>query len=143
MFLAGMSLDGDRRFGRCLASRGGPFGFVEGEVGLFRRGGGGLLRRGTAILVGDRGVGTALIKAVIAAARAAGCRRLWLITTNDNLRALGFYQKRGFALVAVHRNALDRSREMKPQIGFIGENGIPLRGKIELEYLWPGDPGKA
>jgi ribosomal protein S18 acetylase RimI-like enzyme len=88
-------------------------------------------------LVEDRGVGTALIRAVVAAARAAVCRRLWLITTNDNLRALGFYQKRGFGLVALHRNALDRSRQLKPQIGFIGEHGIPLRDELELEYLWP------
>ena len=44
----------------------------------------------------DQGIGTALIEAVKSAAGAAGCRRLWLITTNDNLHALGFYQKRGF-----------------------------------------------
>jgi ribosomal protein S18 acetylase RimI-like enzyme len=46
------------------------------------------------------GVGTALVEAVAKAARAAGCCRLWLITTNDNLRALRFYQRRGFELVA-------------------------------------------
>ena len=88
-------------------------------------------------LIEDRGVGTALIRAVVAAARTAGCHRLWLITTNDNLRALGFYQQRGFALVAVNRNALDRIRAMKPQIGFIGENGLPLRDRTELEYPRP------
>ena len=54
-----------------------------------------------------QGIGTALIEAVKAAASAAGCRRLWLITTNDNLHALGFYQKRGFRLVAVHPGAVD------------------------------------
>ncbi|MBN1341167.1 MAG: GNAT family N-acetyltransferase, partial [Phycisphaerae bacterium] len=54
-------------------------------------------------LAEGRGIATALVDKVAAAARAAGCRRLWLITTNDNLRALRFYQKRGFVLVAVHR----------------------------------------
>ena len=54
-----------------------------------------------------QGIGTALIEAVKAAADAAGCRRLWLITTNDNLHALGFYQKRGFRLVAVHPGAVN------------------------------------
>jgi ribosomal protein S18 acetylase RimI-like enzyme len=49
-------------------------------------------------LVEKQGIGTALIEAVRQAARAAGCTRLWLITTNDNLTALGFYQKRGFVL---------------------------------------------
>ena len=79
------------------------------------------------------GAGSALIDAVRSAAMSAGCRRLWLITTNDNLHALRFYQKRGFKLVAVHPNALARSRELKPGIPFTGMNGIPLRDEIELE----------
>src|SRR5215212_8927250 len=49
------------------------------------------------------GIGSALIAEVVAAARAASCTRLFLITTNDNLNALHFYQKRGFVLVAVYR----------------------------------------
>ena len=81
----------------------------------------------------NAGVGTALIESVRQTAVASGCSRLWLITTNDNLRALGFYQRRGFELVAVHRRALDRSRELKPEIPLIGDNGIPLRDEIELE----------
>lgn len=81
----------------------------------------------------DRGVGTALLEAVVATARAAGCRRLWLITTNDNIRALRFYQRRGLRLVAVHRDALDVSRRLKPSIPLIGQDGIPLRDEIELE----------
>lgn len=79
------------------------------------------------------GVGTALIDAVTTAARDAGCRRIWLITTNDNLTALGFYQKRGFQLVALHRNALDVSRQLKPEIPQVGQRGIPIRDEIELE----------
>jgi N-acetylglutamate synthase-like GNAT family acetyltransferase len=79
------------------------------------------------------GVGTILIEAVKKVARKAGCSRLWLITTNDNLHALGFYQKRGFHLVAVHANALAESRKIKPSIPEIGMQGIPLRDEIELE----------
>jgi len=79
------------------------------------------------------GVGSALIKAVKDAARRAGCTRLWLITTNDNLPALRFYQKRGFWLVAVHRNAIEESRKLKPSISAIGIDGIPIRDEIELE----------
>jgi len=81
------------------------------------------------------GIGSALIAEVVAAARAAGCTRLYLITTNDNLNALRFYQKRGLVLVAVHRNALDHSRALKPAIPLIGFDGIPLRDEIELE-MW-------
>jgi len=81
------------------------------------------------------GIGAALIEAVRDIAIKSGCKRLWLITTNDNMNALRFYQKRGFMLVAVHRNALELSRKMKPEIPFIGNDGIPLRDEIELEMI--------
>ncbi len=81
------------------------------------------------------GVGTMLVKAVIGEALKAGCARLWLITTNDNLRALGFYQKRGFHLVAVYPNALSKTRKNKPTIPENGLHGIPLRDEIELQIL--------
>ncbi len=81
------------------------------------------------------GVGTALLERVIAAARAQGCRRLWLITTNDNLNALKFYQKRGLRLAALYPGAIDETRRLKPQIPLIGENGIPLRDEIGLELI--------
>ena len=81
------------------------------------------------------GVGTALIEAARDIALQSGCKRLWLITTNDNMNALRFYQKRGFVLVTVHRNALEVSRKLKPEISMIGNNGIPLRDEIELEMM--------
>ena len=81
------------------------------------------------------GVGTALIHAVRDIAIKSGCKRLWFITTNDNMNALRFYQKRGFVLVAVHRNALEQSRKLKPEIPMIGNDGIPLRDELELELI--------
>ena len=86
------------------------------------------------------GVGSALVDAVEDLAAAAGCSRLWLVTTNDNLRALGFYQKRGFTLAAVYPNALARSRLLKPEISMVGMNGILLRDEIELEMLLRTSP---
>jgi ribosomal protein S18 acetylase RimI-like enzyme len=81
-----------------------------------------------------RGAGTALIEAAGQLARRQGCARLWVITTNDNVDALRFYQRRGFCLVRVHRGAVDRSRAMlKPEIPSVGAYGIPLRDEIELE----------
>lgn len=79
------------------------------------------------------GVGSALIEAMTQAARQAGCRRLWLITTNDNTHTLRFYQKRGFVIAAVHINAIEKSRRLKPEIPLTGEDGIPIRDEIELE----------
>jgi ribosomal protein S18 acetylase RimI-like enzyme len=81
------------------------------------------------------GIGTALVDAVHEAAKAEGCLRLWLITTNDNLDALRFYQRRGFQLVAVHRNSLAAARRLKPSIPLVGNFGIPLKDEIELEML--------
>lgn len=80
------------------------------------------------------GAGTALIEAAGQLARRQGCSRLWIITTNDNVDALRFYQRRGFCLVRVHRDAVDRSRaSLKPEIPTVGAYGIPLRDEIELE----------
>jgi GNAT superfamily N-acetyltransferase len=80
------------------------------------------------------GTGTALIEAVAQLATRQGCARLWVITTNDNVDALRFYQRRGFCLVKVHREAVDRSRaSLKPEIPPVGAYGISLRDEIELE----------
>jgi hypothetical protein len=70
---------------------------------------------------------------VVAEARAAGSSRIWLVTTNDNLRALRFYQRRGLRIVGVDPGAVDRAREMKPSIPTVAENGIPIRDEIRLE----------
>ena len=80
------------------------------------------------------GAGTALIEAVEQLAAQHGCARLWVITTNDNVDALRFYQRRGFQVAAVHRGAVDDSRRrLKPEIPVTGAYGIPLRDEIELE----------
>jgi len=82
-----------------------------------------------------QGVGTALMEAVEAEARARGCRRLWLLTTNDYLNALRFYQKRGMRLAALYPGAVDQARQIKPEIPTVGESGIPLRDELELELI--------
>lgn len=84
-------------------------------------------------LQANHGVGTALVEALRGLAQEQGVRRLWLITTNDNLEALRFWQKRGFVLCALYPDALIEARRHKPQIPIIGKDGIPLRDEIELE----------
>lgn len=80
-----------------------------------------------------KGIGTALIQSVREIVKARGCKRLWLITTNDNLSGLAFYQKRGFRLVALHKDAVNESRNLKPEIPLFGQSGIAIRDEIELE----------
>jgi len=72
------------------------------------------------------GTGSSLLNAVRDTAIKARCRRLWLITTNDNLSALRFYQKWGLRITAIYPNALERSRMLKPEIPLLGREGIPI-----------------
>ena len=79
------------------------------------------------------GIGSALLAAVADEARQRGARRLWLITSNDNLDALRFYQRRGMRLSAIHRNAIDQARLVKPSIPLLGNFGIAIHDELELE----------
>jgi GNAT superfamily N-acetyltransferase len=79
------------------------------------------------------GVGTALIERIAEVARAQGCSRLWLVTTNDNLDSMQFYQRRGFRLSAVRCGAVDEARQtLKPDLPDVGYYKIPLRDEIEF-----------
>ena len=78
------------------------------------------------------GIGTLLIEAIRAEAKRRGCHQITLTTTNDNVAALRFYQRRGFQLAALRPGAVDRSRLRKPEIPHTGDFGIPLRDEIDL-----------
>lgn len=79
------------------------------------------------------GIGGALVRAVVDAAKMLGCTRLLVVTTNDNLRALGFYQRRGFVLHEVRIDAVTIARRtLKAVIPLVADNGIPIRDEIEL-----------
>jgi ribosomal protein S18 acetylase RimI-like enzyme len=81
-----------------------------------------------------KGIGTALVAAYLAEARAAGLDRVVVITTNDNLDALRFYQTRGFTILAVRPGAVAAARALKPEIPPTGSYGIPIRDEIELVH---------
>jgi GNAT superfamily N-acetyltransferase len=80
-----------------------------------------------------QGIGSALLAAIETTARSRFCSKLTLITTNDNLHALGFYQRRGFRLVELYPGQVDISRKLKPAIPLIGQNLIPLRDELKLK----------
>ena len=82
-----------------------------------------------------QGIGTALLTTVREIAHQHDCKRLWLITTNDNIDAIKFYQRRKMTIAAVHVNVLEHSRKLKPSIPEIGMHNIPLRDEIEFE-MW-------
>jgi len=84
---------------------------------------------------GGRGIGRTLMDAAHDHAGSSGCRRLWLITTNDNARAFRFYQMWGMDLCAFHRHGARRSREAKPSLPTRGAEGIPLDHELEFELL--------
>jgi ribosomal protein S18 acetylase RimI-like enzyme len=79
------------------------------------------------------GIGTRLLFEAMQLARQLNCRRIWLVTTNDNTPALRFYQKKGFSIVRIFANALQESRKLKPEIPLTGLDGIPIQDEIELD----------
>jgi GNAT superfamily N-acetyltransferase len=89
-------------------------------------------------LAEGRGAGTALLAEARQRARRAG-QRLWLSTGNDNVQAIGFYQRRGMDLVSLHRNFADEVRRIKPWLRGKPGGEIPFRHAIELEFPAPGD----
>ena len=80
-----------------------------------------------------QGIGSSLLLAAIDEARQRGLERVWLITTNDNLRAIGLYQRLGFRIVGVNIGGVDEARRIKPQIPETGCDGIPIHDEIRLE----------
>jgi GNAT superfamily N-acetyltransferase len=80
-----------------------------------------------------RGIGSALLAAFLDEAPRRRARRVWVVTTNDNLDALRLYQRRGFRLLALRPGAVDQARAtIKPSIAEVAANGIPIRDEIEL-----------
>jgi GNAT superfamily N-acetyltransferase len=79
-----------------------------------------------------RGTGTRLLDALLERLRQQGVRRIWVTTTNDNLVALAFYQRRGFEIRRVRPDAVEAARHIKPAIPLVAENGIPIRDEIDL-----------
>ncbi|MFC4060089.1 GNAT family N-acetyltransferase [Planomonospora corallina] len=90
------------------------------------------------VTISGHGVGAELLAAVVEQARRSECHRAWLVTTNDDLRALRFYQRQGWDLVALHRDAVTAARRIKPGIPEHGEDGIPIRHELELELMLEG-----
>lgn len=84
-----------------------------------------------------RGVGSLLLDHVASWAVGLGAHRVMLLTTNDNVDALRFYQRRGYRLVAVHQSSMTEARKIKPSIPVIGRHGIPLTDELELELALP------
>jgi ribosomal protein S18 acetylase RimI-like enzyme len=88
-----------------------------------------------------QGIATSLIEAVVAEVAAQHVRDLWLVTTNDNVDALRLYQRLGFRLVELRRDAITRSRRLKPAIPEVGDHGIPMRDELVLSTPVPTTGG--
>ena len=78
------------------------------------------------------GVGRALIEGVAAEAQGLGATRLLVMTTNDNINALGFYQRVGFRLAELRPGAVHEARRVKPSIPHVGHHEIPIRDELDL-----------
>ena len=81
----------------------------------------------------NKGIGTKIIENLIKIAKEKMCKRIWLVTTNSNINALRFYQKRGFDISNLYINAMDEARKIKPEIPELADNGIKIKDEIEFE----------
>jgi len=81
------------------------------------------------------GIGTALMEKVKVDVKQRGGKRFRLITTNDTLDAICFYQRWWMTIAAIHIDAIEISRKIKPSISLIGMYGIPIRDEIEFEMM--------
>ncbi len=81
-----------------------------------------------------QGIATRLVEKIKELAKEHNLTRVFTITSNDNLDALRFWQKRNFRLVRIYKDAFEITRKLKPQVPRIGNFGIPLRDELELEY---------
>jgi len=80
-----------------------------------------------------KGIGTKLVDKLKEFAKEQKCDRIFLMTTNDNLDAFRFYQKRNFTICGIHYNTMKEARKLKPSIPELGDYDIPLRDEIDLE----------
>lgn len=79
-----------------------------------------------------RGIGTALVQALFDATTGP----VWLVTTNDNVEALAFYERLGFRVREVRRGAVDDARaRLKPSIPVASTNGTRIRDEVELVFV--------
>lgn len=81
------------------------------------------------------GIGTKMLNVLIDICRQKNCRQIYLMTTNDNMDALRFYQRRGFCITAIHVDSMRKSRAIKSTIPMTGDFGIPLRDEIDLVLI--------
>jgi ribosomal protein S18 acetylase RimI-like enzyme len=80
------------------------------------------------------GVGSLLLDAVVHLARDIRCRRVWLVTTNDNVHAQAWYEAHGLRLAATRPGAIAEARKLKPSIPLVGHGGVPITDELEYEY---------
>lgn len=81
------------------------------------------------------GVGRALMQRCFEDARARGCRRVWLTTTNNNVQAISFYQRLGMDLCAFYRDGVAVARRLKPSIPLRDDFGVGIDHELEFELL--------
>lgn len=77
------------------------------------------------------GYGRAALDYVEGRIREGGGAYVRLFTTNDNVRAISIYLRRGYRLVRLHLDSMERVRELKPGIP-LEERGLPLRDMWEF-----------
>ncbi|MGL5899903.1 MAG: GNAT family N-acetyltransferase, partial [Lactobacillaceae bacterium] len=72
------------------------------------------------------------LKTVEEEAKMMGVHKIKIITTNDNLLALKFYQKKGYRITKVVPDAVKKARKIKKTIPLKGNDNIPIWDELVL-----------
>ncbi|KST93808.1 GNAT family N-acetyltransferase [Lactococcus lactis] len=83
-------------------------------------------------IVENQGIGSLLLKTVEEEAKMMGVHKIKIITTNDNLLALKFYQKKGYRITKVVPDAVKKARKIKKTIPLKGNDNIPIWDELVL-----------
>lgn len=76
------------------------------------------------------GIGRALVERALAESRAAGARRMLVSTAAADVGNLRFYQRLGFRMLRIERDAFTAAQGYPPGLAL---GGIPLRDQVWLD----------
>jgi len=79
------------------------------------------------------GIGSKLIERIEKIGIKKKLKKVRVTTTNDNIDALRFYQAKGFQIIKVNVDIMNKYRKLKPELPKLGFYNIEIRDEFVLE----------
>lgn len=84
-----------------------------------------------------KGIGSQLLEELESIAKGRKKKTIFVETTNDNCKAIKFYQTHGFDMYQLKINEVSSQRILKPSIPLNGCYGIPIKHIIKFKKCLP------